>query len=103
MKSDAEGIQDLRDIRIDARFPDLAGKTAVVTGASRGIGCGIASFLGAQGMRVVITARTEDKGIAFAGQLAAAGVACVWVTADVSTADGAAAVFDAAFRRFGAV
>ena len=59
-------VKDIKDIQIDARFPDLAGKTAIVTGASRGIGCGIAEFLGAQGMRVVLTARTADDGEAFA-------------------------------------
>ncbi|GAB3867561.1 SDR family oxidoreductase [Nocardioides maradonensis] len=36
------------------------GKTAVVTGASRGIGLGIAERLVAEGARVVITARTKE-------------------------------------------
>jgi NADP-dependent 3-hydroxy acid dehydrogenase YdfG len=39
----------------------LAGRTAVVTGASRGIGAGIAEALGAQGVRVALVARTESK------------------------------------------
>lgn len=39
----------------------LGGQTAVVTGASRGIGAGIAEALGGQGVRVVLVARTEAK------------------------------------------
>jgi len=39
----------------------LDGRTAVVTGASRGIGAGIAEALGSQGVRVVLIARTEAK------------------------------------------
>ena len=38
----------------------LGGRTAVVTGASRGIGAGIAKALGEQGVRVVLIARTES-------------------------------------------
>jgi NADP-dependent 3-hydroxy acid dehydrogenase YdfG len=41
--------------------PALSGRSAVVTGASRGIGAGIASALGAQGVRVVMLARNEAK------------------------------------------
>jgi NADP-dependent 3-hydroxy acid dehydrogenase YdfG len=39
----------------------LRGRTAVVTGASRGIGAGIADALGVEGVRVVMVARTEAK------------------------------------------
>jgi NADP-dependent 3-hydroxy acid dehydrogenase YdfG len=39
----------------------LSGRTAVVTGASRGIGAGIAKALGEQGARVVLIARNEAK------------------------------------------
>ena len=39
----------------------LSGRTAVVTGASRGIGAGIAEALGKEGVRVALVARTESK------------------------------------------
>lgn len=44
----------------DSGFPELSGKVALVTGASRGIGYGIAEALIARGDRVVITGRNED-------------------------------------------
>jgi len=44
-----------------SHLPALSGRSAVVTGASRGIGAGIASALGEQGVRVVMLARNEAK------------------------------------------
>ncbi|REK84343.1 SDR family NAD(P)-dependent oxidoreductase [Streptomyces inhibens] len=44
----------------DSGLPELTGKVALVTGASRGIGYGIAEALVARGDRVVITGRNEE-------------------------------------------
>ncbi|MEV0486783.1 SDR family oxidoreductase [Streptomyces sp. NPDC050508] len=41
-------------------LPELSGKVAVITGASRGIGYGVAEALLARGDRVCITGRSED-------------------------------------------
>ncbi|MGH0032912.1 MAG: SDR family NAD(P)-dependent oxidoreductase [Myxococcota bacterium] len=43
-------------------MPELAGRVAVVTGASRGIGKGCALELGAAGASVYVTGRTVDEG-----------------------------------------
>jgi citronellol/citronellal dehydrogenase len=47
----------------------LKGRNAVVTGASRGIGAGIAERLAAEGANVVVTARTVDRHDHLAGSL----------------------------------
>jgi 3-oxoacyl-[acyl-carrier protein] reductase len=43
-----------------SQLPEPSGKVALITGASRGIGYGVAEALVARGDRVVITGRTED-------------------------------------------
>ncbi|MGB2564576.1 MAG: SDR family NAD(P)-dependent oxidoreductase, partial [Parvibaculales bacterium] len=40
---------------------DLTGRTALVTGASSGLGVRFAQVLSAAGARVIITARREEK------------------------------------------
>jgi NAD(P)-dependent dehydrogenase (short-subunit alcohol dehydrogenase family) len=73
----------------------LAGKTAVVTGASRGIGLAVAEALTREGAQVVGAARTITP------ELRAASVAAV--SADLSTAEGARCVIDAAIAKAGRV
>ena len=51
----------------------LDGKTALVTGASQGIGEGIAKVLARQGARVVAVARNEEKLKALAAEIDAGG------------------------------
>ena len=88
---------------VTAAFPDLRGRAAIVTGASRGIGCGIAGFLGRQGMKLVLAARSEEAGTAFAESLRTGGVDCEWVTADLATPEGARILFDRAVERYGTI
>ena len=51
----------------------LDGKTALVTGASQGIGRAVAALLAKQGARVVVAARSVDKLEELAGEIAAGG------------------------------
>lgn len=81
----------------------LAGRSVVVTGASRGIGLAIASAFIAEGARVLICARTAESLAAAAESLRAtsAGAQVEVVAADLTTEAGAAAVIQRAVEAFG--
>jgi NAD(P)-dependent dehydrogenase (short-subunit alcohol dehydrogenase family) len=76
---------------------DLAGKTALVTGSTVGIGHAIAKGLAATGADVVVNGRSQhkvDAAVAAIGQLGFGGKIS-GVAADVSTADGCDALVTA--------
>lgn len=79
----------------------LAGKVAIVTGSSLGIGKGIAHRLAEEGMRVVVNGRRAGVLEAAARELAATGAEVLAVAADVSTRAGADELFDRTLARFG--
>ena len=71
-----------------AEYPDLAGKVAVVTGGSRGIGAETARRLAASGAWVAIVGRDQKALDGVVDQITAAGGTVVAFAADVT--DGAA-------------
>jgi NAD(P)-dependent dehydrogenase (short-subunit alcohol dehydrogenase family) len=73
----------------------LADKTAIVTGASRGIGLAIAEALAAEGVRVLGAARTVTPDLN--------KVAAATVSADLSTREGAETVVAAAMSELGGI
>ena len=75
----------------------LSGKTAIVTGATAGIGLAIATTLAREGVSVTITGRSGDKLDAAVQRIAAAapGSRVTAVVADQSSAEGAARLIEA--------
>ncbi len=82
----------------------LEGRCAVVTGGSRGIGRAICEELARQGANIVTCCRGGEEAAAETlDACRALGVEALAVQADISTADGVDALFDAAVKAFGAV
>jgi NAD(P)-dependent dehydrogenase (short-subunit alcohol dehydrogenase family) len=81
----------------------LAGKLAVITGGSVGIGLAVAEGFAAEGTNVLITARNAERVTREAEQIASRyGVLAQGVPADVATAAGCDAVVTAAQKMGGA-
>jgi 3-oxoacyl-[acyl-carrier protein] reductase len=79
---------------------DLAGRVAVVTGASRGIGRAIAQRLAAHGAHVVAAAR-GDNARAVADEIVAAGGKAEHVALDVTASGGADDAISGTMSRHG--
>lgn len=82
---------------------DLTGRTAIVTGGSRGIGREMAEGLAEAGANLVLCARKAEQLDATVSQFAANGFQAFGKACDVSKPDEVNAVIDAAIERFGSV
>ena len=82
----------------------LAGKTALVTGASRGIGRGIALSLAKVGATVAINYReNQPEAMATADEVEKLGVKAIIVKADVSKKDDCIGMFAVIKQQFGSL
>ena len=86
-----------------ARLFDLSGQIAVVTGAGRGIGEGIANVLSEAGAAVVLAARRADEVERVAKELRALGRRAVAAPTDVTDSDAVEALALRAKAEFGAL
>lgn len=76
-------------------------RVAIVTGASRGIGAGIARSLGEQGRHVVLVARNAELLEAVKGEIEAAGGSASVKTCDMSDATAVTAMVESVAEEFG--
>src|SRR5437868_4538299 len=82
---------------------DLKGKTALVTGGSRGLGLQMAQALGEAGAKVMLSSRKAEDLSEAAAELKAAGIDVDWIAADCSREDEIRALADETIKRFGHV
>jgi len=87
----------------DPTRPDLTGKTAIITGASRGIGEATARHLSALGAQVVLAARSEKDVSAIASDLSTKGRKALAVPTDVSDHEAFAALIERTIEATGRV
>jgi NAD(P)-dependent dehydrogenase (short-subunit alcohol dehydrogenase family) len=82
---------------------DLTGRTAVVTGASRGIGLAIAQALAAAGANVVLTARQQEPADDAAAQVIAGNGQVAGFAAHVADGDAAGRCVEFTLGTFGSL
>ena len=82
---------------------DLSGRTALVTGGSRGLGLQMAQSLGEAGASVVMTARKSDQLESAAASLQSKGINVSWLAADLGDPEQIQHVCDFTMSTFGQV
>lgn len=82
---------------------DLTGKTALITGGSRGLGLQMAQALGDMGARVAITARKPDELEQAAARLTQQGIESMTVVHDLSRFDTTPGLVTQVLDGFGAI
>ncbi len=82
---------------------NLAGRVALVTGASSGLGQQFARALADNGAAVVLVARRADRLEAFKAELEKSGAKVVAIAADVNKSEDRVRAFDEAEKAFGTV
>ncbi len=81
----------------------LDGKAAIVTGAGRGIGKGIAAVFAREGARVLVVNRSAEAGQASAAEIVAAGGEASFLQADVRARADMERMAAACIERYGAI
>ena len=82
---------------------DLDGKTALVTGGSRGLGLQLAHALGEAGARIMLSSRKAEDLEEAAADLQAAGIDARWIAADCAREEDIRKLADQTLERMGGV
>ena len=82
---------------------DLKGKSALITGGSRGLGLQMAHALGEAGARIMLSSRKADDLEQAAAELQAAGIDARWIAADCAKEEDTRRLADEPLQRMGAI
>jgi hypothetical protein len=89
------------DPRTIQQLFDLKGKTALVTGGSRGLGLQMAHALGEAGARIMLSSRKADDLEEATAELQAAGIDARWIAADCAKEADIRRLADETLERMG--
>jgi len=93
----------MNDLTNSNNLFDLTGRTALVTGGSRGLGLQMAEALGSQGAKLLLSARKSDELEQAKTHLEKQGIEADWFAADGSKDADIAALAEAAMHKLGHV
>ena len=81
----------------------LAGKVALITGGTSGIGRAAAVRMAKEGAKIVVTGRNDERGEAVVKEIEDAGGEAIYVRTDVMLADDCRNAVDRTLKRFGRI
>lgn len=82
---------------------NLAGRTALITGATSGIGSATAKRLAAEGCKVTLAGRNKDKGHALEQEIIADGGTAAYISCDISQESEVVTLIEKTMELFGGI
>jgi Dehydrogenases with different specificities (related to short-chain alcohol dehydrogenases) len=79
----------------------LKDKVAIITGASKGIGLGIARVFSREGAKIVVACRTDEDGKRTALELGSDGKRSIYINTDVTSAESIRNMIDTTIKTYG--